>query len=91
MNVCKELFLNSLNIMKAILDLGEFKFGKDTSEFKFFKKETMNIVYGNLQDAFKKLETDNKVERCSCGANLRRGYTDCKMCYGSGYRTPEKG
>jgi len=86
MNIAEQLFLTSLNIMKSVLDLAEFKFGKDSEDFKYFKKQIMNVTYSNLQETFRKLELDNEIEKCECKANLRHGYTDCKNCHGSGYK-----
>ena len=85
MNIAEQIFLSSLNQMKETLSLGEFKFGKNSDEFKFFKKEVMNIVYSNLQELFKKLENENVIERCKCKSNMRHGYTNCEHCHGAGY------
>ncbi len=90
MNIAEKLFLNCLNNMKQILDLGEFKFGKKSDEFKFYKKQVMDIFYKGLSETFKQLERENEIERCSCKASLRHGYTDCPKCHGAGHMNIEK-
>ena len=85
MNIAEKLFLNSLNSMKQVLDLGEFKFGSNSDEFKFYKKQVMDIFYKGLSETFKQLEYDGEIERCSCKAKLRHGYTECSRCHGAGY------
>lgn len=86
MNIAEKLFLQGLNNMKQVLDLGEFKFGKNSVEFKFYKKQVMDIFYNGLAETFKQLESENEIEKCSCNANLRHGYTDCLKCHGAGYQ-----
>ncbi len=86
MNIAETLFLNCLNNMKQVLDLGEFKFGKESDSFKFYKKQVMDIFYKGLSETFKQLERENEIERCSCKASLRHGYTKCPDCHGAGYR-----
>ena len=71
--------------MKAVLNIGEFKFGKDTVDYKYYKKEVMNIFYNNVSELFKKMEKDNLITKCSCKANIRHGYKDCKDCHGAGW------
>ena len=85
MNMAEQIFLTSLNQMKAILDIGEFKFGKSSDEFKFFKKQVMDAMYKNLGELFKKLEDEDLLEHCKCKSNMRHGYTDCPQCHGAGY------
>lgn len=85
MNVAEQIFLSSLNTMKTILDTGEFKFGKSSEEFKYFKKQIMDATYRNLHDLLRKLETENMIKKCDCGSNLRHGYGECTICHGAGY------
>ena len=81
----KEFYLVTLDIMKRYLDLAEFKFDKKSNEFKFMKKQIMNIVYGSLKVFYQMLVKKDLAERCSCKANLRQGYTKCEFCSGCGY------
>lgn len=86
MNIAKEIFLNNLTQMKEILGIGEFKFGKNSDEYKYFKKQVMNASYNNLTNLFKALKNENLIERCKCNSNLRHGYTDCETCNGAGFK-----
>ena len=78
------IYLKAMNAMKKILDLVAFKMDRRTKDFSYAKEEIMNHVYNNLRDAFKELEKDGIIEKCSCGTNLRLGYKKCE-CKGSGY------
>ena len=60
--------------------------GKRTDEYKYFKKEVMNFVYDGLTKFYVDLLKKDLVKRCSCGATIRRGYSSCKNCGGSGYK-----
>ena len=84
MNLAKSIFEMQLGIMKRILKLGEFKFGKGTDEFRFYKEETMNAVYENSKKFFQQGVTEGSFEKCSCSSNLRHGWSDCE-CGGSGF------
>ena len=86
MNLAKSIFEMQLGIMKRILKLGEFKFGKDSEQFRFYKEETMNSVYENSKKFFLQGVSEGVFEKCSCGANLRHGWTECTLCAGAGYR-----
>ena len=86
MNLAKSIFEMQLGIMKRILKLGEFKFGKDSEQFRFYKEETMNSVYENSKKFFLQGVSEGVFEKCSCGANLRHGWTECTFCCGSGYK-----
>jgi hypothetical protein len=86
MNLAKSIFEMQLGIMKRILKLGEFKFGKDSEQFRFYKEETMNAVYENSKKFFLQGASDGVFEKCNCGANLRHGWTECTYCCGSGYK-----
>jgi len=85
-NIIKELYWENLTIMKKILSLYEYKAGRDSEEYLFFKKEVMEYFYGELNKFYKNLEKQGEVEKCSCKANLRQGYRPCDDCGGSGYR-----
>ena len=85
MNIAEKFFVTNLHQMKNVLSLAEFKFGNNSEDYKFFKRETMNNFYNNLSELFKNLENDNVIERCKCKSNLRHGYTSCSYCHGAGY------
>ena len=86
MNFAKSIFEMQLVVMKRILKLGEFKFGKDSDQFSFYKEETMNAVYDNLKKFFQLGVSEGVFEKCSCGATLRKGWKQCENCCGSGFR-----
>lgn len=85
-DIIKDVFWLCLGIMKNILSLAEFKMGRNTDEYKYFKKEVMNYVYDGLSKFYKDLEKNGKVSKCDCGARLRKGYNSCPHCGGSGYK-----
>lgn len=85
MQIAKEIFLMSLSSMKKILDLGKYKLGKDNEDFIFYKQQVMEITYSNLKRLFKKMTEEKLIERCSCGAQLRKGYKPCPECNGCGF------
>ncbi len=82
--IAKIIFLSSLSIMKKILNLAEFKLGKNSDDFKYFKSKTMDYTYEGLQKLFSNLESKKVVKKCKCKHSLRKGYSDCE-CGGSGY------
>ena len=81
----KKIFLMNLSVMKQILDLGEFKLGKKSEDFKYFKKQVMNSFYKSMNKIFKELVNEKILMRCGCKAKIRQGYSDCPKCGGSGY------
>ena len=85
----KMIFETQLSIMKRMLKLGEFKFKKDTDEFKFYKEEVMNAVYEGTKKLFIQMMDAGILEKCPCSGNLRHGWTSCGCCAGSGYRDKE--
>jgi hypothetical protein len=85
--VIKEIFWLCLSIMKNILSLAEFKLGKDTADYKYFKKEVMDYFYNGLTKFYENLEKKNILKKCNCKATLRQGYNPCNECGGSGYTT----
>ena len=84
--ITKLIFLNTLSVMKAELDLFEFKLGKKSDEFKYVKKRVMDLTYKGLKKLFKTLTDEKIIVRCECKAKLRQGYKDCPKCGGSGFR-----
>jgi hypothetical protein len=75
--------------MKNVLDLIAFKYDKKSDDYKFFKKQIMSYFYDNLRKLFKQLIDLKMIEKCSCNANLRNGYSECPHCGGSGYKNKE--
>jgi hypothetical protein len=71
--------------MKNILNLLEFKLGKDSADFKFCKKEIMNYFYGALKNHFDTLTKKGIITKCECKNNLRQGYASCPKCGGCGF------
>ena len=88
--ISKMIFERQLTIMKEILRMGEFKFGKKSEEYKFFKEKVMDAVYVGTRVLFKDLEKEGVVETCSCKGTLRDGYQDCRFCSGCGYKIKEE-
>ena len=86
-DVIKEIFWLCLSIMKSILSLAEFKLGKNTADYKYFKKEVMDYFYNGLTKFYENLEKKQILKRCDCGSKLRQGYNPCSKCGGSGYTT----
>lgn len=84
MQIAKAIFHKNLSIMKQILDLGEFKLGKNSEDFKYFKKQIMDDFYKGLQSLFKVMEDEKLVVRCPKKCSLRHGYSDCE-CGGCGF------
>ena len=83
--IAKTIFERQLSIMKQILRMGEFKFGRDTEQYKFFKEQTMDAVYIGTRTLFKDMEKAGLVKPCTCKGNLREGYSGCAHCSGCGY------
>ena len=78
------IYIHRLGVMKSILDLGAYRLGKKTDEYKFYKREVMNYIYDDFLSLMKEFEKCGLVKKCSCGANVRHGYkADC-VCRGSG-------
>ena len=82
--IAKEIYLSQLNTTKRILDLLQLKFGKDSDEFKYLKKELFDYTYNNLKKLFKKLEDEKIIKKCPKNCSIRQGYTAC-VCNGSGF------
>lgn len=84
--IAKTSFLSALSATKKILDLLQYKFGKDSEEFKYLRKQIFDYVYDGLKKYFTQLEANNIVEKCSCGNTIRNGYASCPDCAGCGYK-----
>jgi len=84
-NISALIYQESMSAMKKILDLGEFKIAEsNTKSFSYFKSQVMDSTYSALESIFSKMESDGVLKKCSCGADLRKGWKDCG-CRGSGY------
>jgi len=84
MQIAKEIFLKSLNIMKKTLDLGEVLFDMRTKQFKYFRAQVMEITYTDLKKLFKYFSDEKILKKCPEKCNLRKGYSKC-LCGGSGF------
>jgi len=86
MNIIKAIYWMNLTIMKKILSLYEYKVGRDTDEYKYFKKEVMDYFYNELHKFYETLVKAQYAEKCNCDSKLRKGYNKCDLCGGSGYK-----
>lgn len=82
--IASSIYLSHLNTVKKILDLLQLKFGKESEEFKFLKKQLFDYFYNEMKKLFIKLEAEKIIKRCPKGCSIRQGYTSCE-CNGSGY------
>jgi hypothetical protein len=82
--IVRQIYLIQLNVCKKILDLLQLKFGKESDDFKYLKKEIFNHFYLDMGKLFKQLEDDGLIKRCPNKCSIRQGYTKCE-CGGSGY------
>lgn len=83
-HIAKEIYLSQLNTTKRILDILQLKFGKESDEFKYLKKELFDYTYNNLKKLFIKLESEKLIKKCPKNCSLRNGWTKCE-CSGSGF------
>ena len=93
MQIAKVIFLQSLDTMKKILDLGEYKMDKNSKAFKYYKRQVMKYFYNSLIILFEQLKDEKIISKCKCKSNLKLGFNDnCKICNGAGYVNvePEK-
>jgi len=82
--IAKIIFLEFLDVTKRILDLGEFKLGKKSDDYKYFKKQVFDYSYKGLTKIFKQLYDEKTIIKCPKKCKMRQGYSDCE-CGGSGY------
>ncbi len=82
--IAKLIFLEQLAIMKKLLDLLSYKYGKKSDEFLYMKKEIMNYIYQGMKRLFKKLEEEKIIAKCPKHTSLRKGFKECD-CGGSSY------
>lgn len=84
--LAKAIYLRNMAGMKEILNLGEFRMGgRDSKEYKFFKKIVMDQFYNSMTDLFDKLEERGVLVKCVCGTGIRQGYKPCDKCNGAGH------
>ena len=83
-NLLKEFYWLCLTIMKKILSLYEYKVGKNSEEYKYFKREVMDFFFLELNKFYQNLLKQGYAERCPNNCKLRQGYSKCE-CGGSGY------
>lgn len=86
--IAREIFLNTLDTMKKILDLIAFKTDEKSKEYRYYKKEIMNHTYKNLKKVFKTLSETKLIKKCPNKCNLRQGFRKC-ICGGSGFINEE--
>jgi len=84
--IAKDIFLSNLGIMKDILSLAEFKLNKETEDYKYFKRKTMDYFYNSMLSLFQSMERNKLIVKCECKSRLRHGFSPCTNCGGSGYR-----
>jgi len=102
MLLCKQVHESNLQTMKSLLDLGELVFsgigGRESGAFRHYREQVMGAVVDNERRIFSSLEQAGLVERCDCGAELRRRdahgnggpkWERCPLCAGCGYRPKE--
>jgi len=83
--IAKMVFEKQLFIMKQILRMGEFKFGRETEAYRFFKEQSMDYFYIGTETLFKEMEEIGLLKKCICKGYLRGGYSGCSYCSGAGY------
>lgn len=82
--IIKEIFWLCLGIMKSILSLAEFKLGKNSDDYIYFKSQVMSAFYDNLTRFYQNLLKKGILERCPNNCKIRHGFSKCE-CGGSGY------
>ncbi len=87
--LAKNIYLQSLDTMKKILDLLGFKLDKRTKDFLYAKSQVMGATYNGLNKLFRKMEQEGLIIKCACGTNVRQGYQKC-LCGGSGFINKDK-
>ena len=83
-HIAREIYLSHLSTIKRVLDLIEFREGKESEKFKYLKKQLFDYFYTDIKKLFKKLEDEKLIKRCPKKCSIRQGYTTCE-CNGSGY------
>jgi len=88
--LAKAIHTRNKEAMKEVLTMGEFRIGdRESKEYKYFKKVTMDAFYKATQDLFESLERKGILIKCNCGANIRQKFNPCSLCSGAGYCNSE--
>ena len=82
------IFEAHLRLLKQLLRLGEYKFGRNSAEYRYYREEVMRFCHEAIERVYDTLERKGIIEACSCGAD-RKGWTNCPDCGGSGYKEKE--
>jgi len=83
--ISKIIYTYNLKIMKKTLDLVELAMDKRTKQWKYVRSQIFDYFYEELEKEFKYLMDNKTIQKCECGTNLRKGYSNCPKCGGSGY------
>lgn len=78
-----------LTVMTRLLELGEFKFGKDSEEYRFYRREVIKVIRATQQACMEDFKALGLVVECPCEADGSMRRSDCARCGGCGY-TPLK-
>lgn len=88
--LAKAIYLKNMTAMKEILNLGEFKIGgRESEDYKYFKKVVMDQFYNTMGDTFRDLEKKGLLIKCNCGTTIRQGYKTCTFCNGASFRNSD--
>jgi len=88
--LARAIYLKQMSAMKAILDLGEMKFGgRNDNGYKLYKKIVMDEFYNAMTDLFASMEVAGVLVKCPCNTSIRQGYKTCERCNGAGYCNSE--
>jgi len=75
----------------AITKLLFLKFGADSFDFKYLKKEINRLFHNQFIFSFRTLEKMGFLKRCECLGKLKDFPSECKLCGGVGYINAVKG
>lgn len=85
-DVIREIFWLCLSIMKSILSLAEFKLGKNSDDYRYFKAQVMDFFFNGLSKFYQNLLKKGILEHCPNNCKIRHGYSKCDFCGGCGYK-----
>lgn len=89
--LAKAIYLRNMAAMKEVLKLGEFRMGgRESTDYKYFKKIVMDQFYNSMTDIFAALEKKGLLQKCPCGTTIRLGYKSCPNCNGAGHCNVEE-
>lgn len=81
-----DVFQALLGLMKDVLQLGEYKLGQSSGEYRFYKSTVMDATWKSTRKLMRKWQAAGLVRPCECGHNMRNGWASCPHCGGCGYR-----